>query len=155
MKKKVMLRSLLGAPAALAIGYAITILISLIAGNGEFLAVAPELTETFGSEINAVMVQAGVSMLYGMVWAGSSVIWEVEDWSILRQSVTHLLITSLTTFPIADYLHWMPHTVVGMLTYFGIFFLVYLVIWLSQYSAMKKRVEQLNSKVKEKNAANR
>jgi len=151
MKKTVVLRSLLGAPLGLALGYLISIVISLILGEGEFSPTAPALVVAMGGELKAVVFQAVITMVYGMVWAGTSVIWEMENWSILRQTVTHLLITSLATLPIAYYLHWMDHSVRGVLVYFGIFFLIYLLIWLSQYSAMKKRIQQFNDRVKEKN----
>ena len=151
MKKTVVLRSLLGAPLGLALGYLISIVISLIQGEGVYNATAPALVAAMGGELRAVVFQAVITMVYGMVWAGSSVIWEMENWSILRQTVTHLLITSLAPLPIAYYLHWMEHSVRGVLVYFGIFFLIYLLIWLSQYSAMKKRVQQFNARVKEKN----
>lgn len=39
----------------------------------------------------------------------------------------------------------MEHSVWGVVLYFGIFFSIYLIIWLSQYSAMKKRVQKLNA----------
>lgn len=38
-----------------------------------------------GNEINAVVAQMVASLLYGAVWAGASVIWEMDDWSLLRQ----------------------------------------------------------------------
>lgn len=150
MKKKMVLRGLLGAPLGLAVGYLISIGVSLIAGNGKYLAVAPALAQTFGGELKAVIVQAVIMAVYGMIWAGSSVIWEMDDWSILRQTATHLLITSAATFPTAYLMRWMDHSLGGILLYFGFFFGIYLVIWLSLYSAMKKRIEQLNAKVKEK-----
>ena len=149
------MRSLLGAPLGLALGYGISIVISLIMGRGIYYPAAPALEMSLGGELRAVVVQALTMMVYGMVWAGSSVIWEMDNWSILRQTVTHLVITSLVTLPIAYFLHWMDHTLGGVLLYFGIFFLIYFVIWWSQYSTMKKRVEQFNAKVKEKNVGNR
>lgn len=155
MGKKAFLRSLLGAPLGLAIGYLITIIISLIAGKGAYLAVATMLEQAVGSELKAVAIQAVVVTLYGMMWAGTSVFWEMENWSILRQTITHLLVASLTTLPIAYFMGWMDRSLKGFLVYFGIFFAIYLVIWLSQYSAMKKRVGQINAKVKENNLSSK
>jgi len=151
MKKKLIIRCLVGAPIGLSISTMITIIISLTVGDGRFYAVVPELISDCGSEMNAVLLQAVCSLLYGAAWGGASVIWEKDDWSILRQSVTHLLICSLATFPIAYFMRWMSHSVSGVLIYFGIFLAVYLAIWLSQYSSMKKRVEQINKSVREKN----
>ncbi len=152
MKKKVLMRCLAGAPLGLALSTTITIVISLTVGDGRYYPVVPELAADCGNEMNAVLLQAVCSLLYGAMWGGASTIWEQESWSILRQTVTHLILCSAATFPVAFYLRWMPHSAAGVLTYFGIFFGIYLVIWLSQYTAMKKRVEQINAKVRQNNS---
>lgn len=148
MKKKVLLRCLLGAPLGAALSTLITIVISLIAGDGAFYAVVPEFAADCGSEVAAVTWQYAASLLYGAAWAGASFVWENERWSLLRQTVTHLVICSLATFPIAYLMRWMAHDIGGILLYFGIFFGVYALIWLSQYQAIKKRVKQINNKLK-------
>ena len=143
MKKNLLLRALLGAPLGLALSYLITILISLVSGQGTYYPVVPELAATCGSELNAVLLQALCSLLYGAAWAGASVIWET-DWSLSAQTLLHLAICSSATFPIAWFLRWMNHSVVGVLIYFGIFFMIYLVIWMSQYLAIRKKLKQIN-----------
>jgi len=152
MRKKILLRCLIGAPIGLAISTLITIIISLTVGDGNYYPVVPELVSDCGNEMNAVLLQALLSLLYGAAWAGASVIWEMENWSILLQTVTHLVICSLATFPIAYFMRWMKPTASGILLYFGIFFAIYLIIWLSQYSSMKKRVEEINRKIHENNS---
>ena len=101
MKKRILCRALTGAPIGLAISTAITIFSSLIYGDGNYYPVVPALVEQCGNEINAVVAQMIASLLYGAVWAGASVIWEMDDWSLLRQTVTHLLAGSIATFPVA------------------------------------------------------
>ncbi len=150
MLKKVLLRCLFGAPIGLAIGTVITIIISLTVGDGTYYAVVPELIADCGSEINAVVFQSVLSLIYGAAWAGASVIWENERWSILKQTVIHLIICSAATFPIAYFARWMPHNANGVLLYFGIFVVIYIVIWFSQYSSMKKKVQQINERLNKK-----
>ena len=58
MKKKIVLRSLLGFPLGLAMGYMITIIISLVFADGSYFPCVPELITTMGSEIHAVLLQA-------------------------------------------------------------------------------------------------
>ena len=147
MKKEILKRCLFGAPVGMAIGMIITIVISLTVGDGRYYAVVPALINDMGSEINAVIVQAVLSMVYGAAWAGASVVWDAEGWSLLKMTLAHLAITSLATFPIAYLARWMPHNIGGVLLYFGIFVAVYLCIWVSQYTAMKKRVQQMNEKI--------
>ena len=145
--KKLLTRCLLGAPLGLAISTVITIAISICVGDGMYYAVVPELIADSSSEINAVVIQAVLSLIYGAAWAGASVVWESDGWSLLKQTVVHLLVCSAATFPIAYFARWMPHNAKGIALYFGIFVVIYLVIWLSQYSTMKKRVKQLNEKL--------
>ena len=147
MRKEILKRCLLGAPLGLAISTIITIIISLTVGDGRYYAVVPSLAQDMGSEINAVILQAVLSMIYGAAWGGASVVWDAEGWSLLKMTVVHLVITSLATFPIAYLARWMPHSATGILLYFGIFVLVYIGIWLSQYSSMKKRIKEMNAKI--------
>ena len=147
MKKEILKRCLLGAPLGLAISTIITIIISLTVGDGRYYAVVPSLAQDMGSEINAVILQAVLSMIYGAAWGGASVVWDAEGWSLLKMTVVHLVVTSLATFPIAYLARWMPHSATGILLYFGIFVLVYIGIWLSQYSSMKKRIKEMNAKI--------
>lgn len=141
---KICLRCLLGALGGLAASNIITIVISMFVGDGNYYAVVPELITDCGNEMNAVLIQAVCSLVYGAAWAGASLIWEAERWSLTRMTVTHLLLCSAATFPIAYFLRWMRHTPLGIFSYFAIFFGIYLMIWLFQYFAIKKQIRQLN-----------
>ena len=114
MKKKVLLRCLLGAPIGIAITTIVTIIISLILKDGSYHPVMPKLVSDYGNELNAVILQAGLSLVYGAAWAGASVIWEAESWSILKQTVIHMIICCAATFPIAYFTRWMPHNATGL-----------------------------------------
>lgn len=149
MKKKVLFRCVFGAFAGLTISTLITIAISCVVGDGNYYPVALGLIGECGSELNAMIVQTVCSMVYGAAWAGASLIWEVDGWSLLRQTVTHLLICSLSALPIAYFLHWMPRTLGGIAMYFAIFFGIYLGIWLWQYGSMKARVRRMNEKFRQ------
>ena len=146
MKKNIVVRSLVGALIGLAISTVITIVISLSIGDGKYYAVVPELAADFGSEINAVLIQAVFSMLYGAAFGGASVIWDT-DWSLTKMTVTHLVICSAATFPTAWFMRWMDHSLTGALKYFGLFILIYAVIWISMYLSIKKRINEINEKV--------
>lgn len=149
MKKKILLRSLIGAPIGVAISYLITVIISLCIGDSRYHPVEPQLALALGSEINAVVIQLLGSVLYGAAFAGASVIWEVEGWSLLRMTATHLTVISVASLPIAYFMRWMPRTPIGVIIYFTIFLIIYAVIWLSQYSVIKKRLRKMNRKLGE------
>lgn len=152
MKKKIITRALIGAPIGLTISTLITINFSLIFGEGAYFAVPHDLISACGSEIKAVILQTVFALLYGAMWGGASVIWEMENWSILKMTLTHLIVCSAASFPIAWFMQWMPHNIPGALCFFGLFFAIYAVIWLSQYCAIKKQVALMNSRLPSRNS---
>lgn len=149
MKKKIILRSLLGFPLGVFLGYTITILISAIAGNGNYVPCMPQLVEDMGSEIGAVLLQFILSGLLGTACAGGSAVFEMEHWGITKQTIVHFIVLSFSMLPIAYFSHWMEHSVVGFLLYFGVFISLYIVVWLIQYSVWKKRITQMNKKLRQ------
>lgn len=149
MKKKLFLRGVLGFPIGIAIGYVITICISLMWAGGHYSPCVPELAEALGSEIGAVALQALLCGLLGAGFAASSVIWEMESWSIARQTGVYFLIISLIMLPIAYATYWMEHSVAGVLGYFGVFVLIFAVIWGIQFAIGKRNVKKMNEKISE------
>ena len=153
MKKKVILRCLLGAPIGLFICHIIMLNFSVFVNlftvkKGEYLSVSPNLTTLCGNELNAVIIQTICSLIIGAVFGGASMIWEAEKWSLLKQTVLHFLVISVSTLPIAYCMYWIPHTLRGIVLYIGIFFFIYFFIWLGRYFAMKKKIQAINDKVK-------
>jgi len=150
MLKKAILRGLLGFPLGIAMGYIITILISLVTGGGSYHPVAPELIEEFGNEINAVVFQTILCGILGSSFSASSIIWELEQWSIAKQTGVFLLITSCVMLPIAYFAYWMERTLLGFVLYYAVFLAVFFIIWLIQYTIWRIKIRDINRKVKEK-----
>lgn len=144
MKKKIVLRSIFGFPIGIAIGYLITIFISLVWANGYYSPCVPELITTMGNEINAVILQALLCGLLGAGFAASSVIWEIENWGIIKQTGIYFIITSVIMLPIAYFAYWMEHSIVGIFSYFGIFILIFAVFWIIQFVIGKHNVRKMN-----------
>lgn len=147
MKKKVLLRALLGIPLGIAMSYIITILISITVQGGQYYPCVPSLSETVGSELGAVILQTALSGLLGASFAASSIIWEMEDWSIMKQTGLYFLITAMTMFPVAYFAEWMEHSVAGFLIYFGIFVTIFIVMWIVQYFIWKQKIKGFNKKI--------
>jgi len=148
MKKKILLRGLLGAPLGIAISYLITVIISLSIGNGLFYPVTPQLIEMTGSELNAVLLQTLLSCIVGAGFAMASVIWDMDAWSLAKQSGIYFAIICVVMFPISYFAGWMPHTVIGTVLYILIFVVIFIMVWLIQYYTWKNRISKLNDKFK-------
>ena len=140
-------RGLLGIPLGIAIGFIITLIISGIYGNGEYLSARPELIAEMGSEINAVLLQTGLSALVGMAFAAGSVIWEMEDWSHAKQTGIYFLVTALVMLPVAWFARWTERSFKGIAIYFGTFVVVFIIIWAIQYFFWRQKIKKMNEKL--------
>ncbi len=144
MKKKIFIRGISGFPLGLAIGYLLTIINSLVLADGYYSPCVPELVVMMGSEINAVLLQAILCGILGMGFAASSVVWEIEDWGIVKQTGIYFLINSIIMMPIAYVTHWMEHSLKGFLVYFGFFAFVFAIVWVVQYARGRHNVKTMN-----------
>ncbi len=149
MKKKILLRSLLGFPMGVALGYGITILISCMFAGGEYAPCMPELTAVMGSEIKAVVLQALLCGILGGGFAAASVIWEMEDWPLVKQTGIYFGVVSILMMPIAYVTHWMEHSLTGLLSYFGIFLGLFALIWIVQYGITRRNVKKWNNRLRQ------
>lgn len=147
MKKKIVIRSLLGFPIGIAVGYLITIFISLVWADGYYSPCMPELISAVGNEINAVIFQTVLCGVLGTGLGAGSVIWEMDDWSIVKQTGVYFLIVSVIMLPIAYFTYWMEHSVVGFLFYFAVFLLIFVIIWIVQFMIGKHNVRRMNEKL--------
>ena len=148
--KNALLRGLLGAPLGIFLGYTITILISLFLKDRSYYPVVSQLTQVAGSEINAVVLQYVLSAVLGFASAFGSAVFQIEEWSITKQTIIHFFLITAAMFPIAYLTYWMRHTLFGILSYVGIFAALYIIIWLIQMYFWKKRIEGINQKLQGK-----
>lgn len=151
MKKQLIYRGLSGFPIGIAIGFIITIFISLCMGDGLYYPAALELIESRGNELNAVIFQSVLCGIMGSIFAMSSIIWEIEDWSLAKQSGIYFIIIAVVLLPISYYANWMEHTIAGFLSYTCLFVVIFAVIWLIQYLRWKRTVKKISDHVKKSN----
>lgn len=144
MKKKILHRMAIGFPLGVALSYGITIIISLFLADGYYAPCVPELTDAVGSELGAVILQALLSGLMGAGFGAASLIWEYDTWSLTRQTGLYFVIISLILLPVAYICHWMAHNLWGILSYFAIFAVIFIFIWLVSYLIIKKNIRQMN-----------
>ncbi len=148
MKKQVIRRGLLGLPTGVAIGFVIALIISICIHDGSFHPVTPEMIETAGSELNAVILQTVLCGIMGAGFAMASVIWDMDSWSLAKQSGIYFAIACILMFPIAYVAHWMEHSVLGFLIYAGIFVSIFVAVWLSQYFVWKNKIRKMNAQLR-------
>ena len=148
MKKKAVFRGLLGIPLGIAAGHLITVVGSLLEGQGTYLPCAPELMAAMGGELAAVLWQTLLWGVLGGVFGACSVIWELERWSLAGQTGLYFLITAAAMLPIAYGLYWMEHTPAGFLRFAGVYALIFLLVWLIQSLLAVRSIARLNTALK-------
>ena len=87
----------------------------------------------------------------GTGFAMASVIWEIDSWSLAKQSGIYFAIACMVMLPISYFANWMPHSTGGILSYVGIFVAIFLFTWLVQYSVLKRKVKKMNEGIKDSN----
>lgn len=155
MTKKLLLRGLLGIFIGLAIGYVITIALSLTAETQQYMPCAPGFAEAVGSETGAVALQAVLCALIGFVCGAGSLVWEIERWGLMRQTAAYFGIAAVTILPVAYVLRWMDGSAMGILIYFAIFVAIFACVFLIQFFLARRAIRKLNSELQRRQAEER
>ena len=149
MKKKIIQRSVLGFFVGIAIGQLISVLISVISGDGSFIACSPEFAQLIGNEADAAALQTLLCGVMGIGFSAASVIWEIDDLIIAAQSGICFTIYAAVLLPIAYFTNWMEHSLVGIVSYIIIFAVSFAVVWLVQFLVWRKCIRSINDKLSE------
>lgn len=144
MKNRIIKLALIGFPVGIVIGFVITLIISACIGDGFYYPVTPEFIGLMGNELNAVILQTVLCGIIGSGFAMASVIWDIDSWSLAKQSAIYFLIACIIMFPIAYITNWMKHSIAGVLSYVGIFVVIFVIAWLVQYLSWKRKIKRMN-----------
>lgn len=145
LKKKAAVRGLLGFPIGVTIGVFITILASLTEGSGVYHPVMPSMAARMGSEVNAMLIQTVLSGVMGVGFAAGSAVWDIDSWSLFRQTAVYFLIACVSQLPIAYFCGWMDNA--GIMGYIGTFVLIFIIVWFVLYLGIRAKVKKMNDKL--------
>ena len=146
---KMLLRAFIGFFIGIAIGQIISVIISLSLGGEDFSPCAPELVTSAGSENAAAALQSLLCGIMGMGFAAASVVWELDNINIAAQTGICFLMYAVFMLPTAYFAYWMEHSVIGFLSYFGIFAAIFVTMWIGQYFVWRKKVKDINDGLKQ------
>ena len=128
MKKNAVFRASLG----FSIGVLISALImSSFASTDELFSRMMLLSQLVGSG------------LYGAICMGATIVYDIEEWSLLRATLTHYVITFASFFITNKLLGWFDSDI--LLFAFVLLSIGYVGIWIVEYTAWKISVSQMNS----------
>lgn len=97
-----------------------------------------------------IVYQYTLAVIVGFWMASSTVIYEVDDWSILGQTIIHALIIS-PFIPFAFIVGWAPVSVIGGIVYVLSFIMVFILIWQSFKMYYARQAKDLNEKLNRRN----
>lgn len=151
MKKRLIGCVLRGFPLGIAIGFVVTLINSINVWDGSFYLVTQELIDMMGNELNAVILQTVLWGIMGFGFSMTSVIYEIDSWSLARQTGIIFAVVCIAVLPAAYIANWMEHSIGGVLSYVGKFIATFVVIWIITYLKWKRRIKKMNDSVKKAN----
>lgn len=141
--KKALLRGLIGIPIGVFINITIMLMISLSLGK-----VVNYRTALSEIPLNSFLINYIISILVGFAFASGTAIYQVERWSITKQTLIHFVLTTSVFIPSAIICKWTRPDIVSIMTYIVVFVIIYVSIWVIQYNFWKKRIRKINEKLK-------
>ncbi|WP_102399360.1 DUF3021 domain-containing protein [Haloimpatiens massiliensis] len=134
--KKALLRGFYGITIGVFINQVIFVMMAL---RGSFPA---------DVSVSIMVSQFVISSLLGFGIAACSVIFEVDNWSLLKQTVVHFILFSFIYFPAAVCGKWMPDNLNGKLIFILIYILIYVCYWFSFKYYWSRKARKINEEIK-------
>ncbi|MBO4904347.1 MAG: DUF3021 domain-containing protein [Lachnospiraceae bacterium] len=150
-KQRVMMLSSIGFGLGVIAGTIIAAFTGTISHGGETLYLcAPEFIEAVGDPLTAFTIQAVLLGIYGVLAMGGSAVYSIENWSILRCTVTHYLTVLTGIYVLAFSLRWFNITdTKAILIMFLIMTPPYFLIWLINYISYKSEISKINKELED------
>ncbi len=127
-----------------------TILATSIVNDGSLYVCAPEFTEAVGNPILALFMEMIISGLLGAVCWGLTAVYDIEEWSLIKSTAVHYVISISAYFCVAFILRWLsPADMSSNILWFLIVTGGYVCIWLFNYIGYRIQISQINRNLKD------
>lgn len=87
-------------------------------------------------------------MAMGIYFGIASLIFDNEEWSPLKKTIIHFLLSIFIWVPLAIWMGWVPLELVAILIGIGVFIMTYLLFWYGSYLYFKRIENEMNNCVK-------
>ncbi|UJL46837.1 DUF3021 domain-containing protein [Virgibacillus sp. NKC19-16] len=124
-----------------------------IAVGGIYTFVVLSFVKFYGVDATVSEIWLGMlgSLVVGIYFGLSSFIFEVHDWSYLKQTVIHFSLSITVYFIIALSAGWVPFTPLAILSSALVWIAFYTLVWTGFYIYFKKVEASLNEELRKKN----
>ncbi|WDL92066.1 DUF3021 domain-containing protein [Bacillus sp. HNR-4] len=99
-------------------------------------------------ETKTLIMYLVTANIVGLIFSFASFIFEREEWSILKQTMTHFIVLLGTFLPTAIWIGWVPNRFGPILVCIGSFIVIYFIIWLMMTLYWKRKIEKLNHQLR-------
>lgn len=131
------------------IGFVMAIIFSALNDSTQFMPSTPSFINHFSSNLQATVVALILWGAIGLVFSVSSLIFKIENWSITRQTVVHLIVTYVLFTPLAIMAGWFPLNKFWLVIYSIIFIFIYLFVWFGHTYVARQQVKNINQAIKQ------
>ncbi len=100
--------------------------------------------EIISIESSVFIKQYVMYSISGFFFAFISIIFSIEEWSVLKQFITHIILT-LPFLPIAHAIGMMPDTAFGRVLFVGFYLLGYVISFILYKIYLKKQAQLINA----------
>ncbi len=130
-------------------GVVVCLLIIFIFGatspDDEITLVSPVFAEHVGGLVPAFIIQCILSGIIGIAGFGGAVMYRIENWSILRATLTHFFVEFPIYIAVSIILRWITlDDIFSIIFVVGLHFVAYTLIWLIQYFRVRRQVKDMN-----------
>lgn len=137
--KTALKRGLLGIPLGVFINQTIFILIII------FYNTLPAIANMTKHQI---ILQYVLSSILGFIYTACTVIFEIDEWSHLKQTIVHFIFTSIVFYFVAIWGGWLPKDIKSIILFSIIFLTIYIVTWLSFKIYWNNKIEDINNRLR-------
>ncbi|MCR5651659.1 MAG: DUF3021 domain-containing protein [Lachnospiraceae bacterium] len=147
--QKVIFLSSIGFSAGMLFGVMLTAILSTAnAGDGRLYVCAPGFLESIGNPILALFLEMTVSGLLGAFCTGLSAVYSIEEWSPLKATLIHYILSMTAYYCAAFFLRWLsPKNIRYCILWFFLVTAGYAMIWVIGYIADRKEISRLNKEL--------
>ena len=146
--KKIITKIIHGIFIGITLGLLISLFFNYINGNSHYYPSNIYFTEHFKTVINALSYSICLWALMGIVGSTSVLIFKINHWSLLKQSICHFLYVYICMTILAIFAGWFPLKFNFMAIYTFIFLLIYLVIYSLKTIQFKQDIKLINQHIR-------
>lgn len=137
-----------GIPLGITIGFVISLFFSSLYQTNNYSPSTPSFMAQFPSPLTATIVSGLLWALIGVVFSLTSLLFQVDSWSITRQTVSHFLLSYLGFTPLAIICGWFPTSISWLALFTLIYLVIYTIIWFISMAVARAEVRRLNHLIK-------